>query len=313
VSLLTLYLALRNVDFEEFVHALVQASPRFILYAFISVSVNNLAKTLRWRTLLGPAGKPIPFWKLFLTLMAGQTLNAIYPARIGDLSRALVIGPEGPGRVFTLGTVVIEKIIDMVAYAILFLLLILLMPLPGWVNNSAYILILVAVLGGSGTLLVVLFPDRFMDLTGKFIQLLPEKIENYIRERLKYGMASLEVLQNRSGLVWLALWSALIWATALVNNQLTLLAVQIHVPLIASLLLLVSLQAGISLPSVPGSIGVFEYICILALSVFQVEEVAALSFAIILHVLVFVPVTLLGLISIWFLNLGLSTQEQKER
>ena len=310
ISLLTLYLALRNVAFDEFASAIQQAIPRFILYALISVSINNLAKTFRWRTLLGSSGKQVPFWKLFLALMAGQTLNAIYPARIGDLSRALVIGPEGPGRVFTLSTVIIEKILDMVAYAALFLLLILLMPLPGWVNNSAYTLILVAILGAFGTLIVVLFPNRFVAIAQKFIQLLPKKIGVYISDRLQYGLASLDVFQSRKDMAWLAFWSTLIWSTALLNNQLTLLAVQIHLPFIASLLLLVSLQAGISLPSVPGSIGIFEYICVLALSVFQIDQAAALSFAIILHMLVFIPITLLGLISIWFLNLGISDPGQ---
>jgi hypothetical protein len=260
--------------------------------------------------LLGPAGKQIPYWKLFLALMAGQTLNAIYPARIGDLSRALVVGPSGPGRVYTLSTVVIEKLLDIVVYAVLFLLLITLMPLPGWVNNSGYTLILVAILGAFGTILVVQFPKQFTKLADNIIGLLPYKMGVFISDRIQYGLASLEVLHNRTGLAWLAFWSAVIWATALLNNQLTLLALQIHLPLIASLLLLVSLQAGISIPSVPGSIGVFEYICVLVLSVFEVEQASALSFAIVLHMLVFIPVTLFGLVSVWFLDLGINARGQ---
>lgn len=310
ISLLTLYLALRNVAFLELYSALRQAIPSFIIFALVSVGVNNLAKASRWRTLLGPAGKQIAYWKIFLALMAGQTLNALYPARIGDLSRALVIGPAGPGRVYTLSTVVIEKLLDMVAYAALFLLLILLMPLPGWVNNSGYTLILVAVLGALGTLLVVLFPIQFTRLADRVIRLLPDKIGKYVSDRIPYGFASLEVLQNRTGLAWLAFWSAVIWATALLNNQLTLVAMQIQLPWVASLLLLISLQAGISIPSIPGSIGIFEYICVLALSVFKVEQAPALSFAIVLHMLVFIPITLFGLLSVWFLDLGINTRGQ---
>jgi glycosyltransferase 2 family protein len=304
ISALTLYLALRNVAIDEFATAFRQALPRFIVYALISVVCNNLAKTFRWRVLLGPAGKQISIWKLFLTLMAGQTLNAIYPARVGDLSRALVIGSAGPGRVYTLGTIVIEKVLDLMAYAILFLILILLMPLPAWVNSSAYTLILVTILVTGATLLVTLFPARFMAFVGKLAQILPARISGYVRERLQYAVQSLDVLQSRTGLAWLAVWSALIWGTAILTNHLTLLAMQIHLPLIASLLVLVALQAGISIPSVPGSIGVFEYICVLALAIFQVDQAAALSFAIILHMLVFLPIISLGLIAVWFLDLG---------
>jgi hypothetical protein len=313
ISLLTLYLALRDVAFNEFASALRQASPLFIIYALISVGCNNLAKTFRWRTLLGPAGNKISTWKLFLALMAGQTLNAIYPARIGDLSRALVIGSAGPGRVYTLGTVVIEKVLDMMAYATLFLLLILLMPLPAWVNNSAYTLILVTTLAASATLWITLFPARFMEFVGRLIQIIPGTIGGYINERLQYAVHSLDILQSRSGLVRLTFWSAAIWGTAILTNHLTLVAMQIHLPLIASLLVLVALQAGISIPSVPGSIGVFEYIGVLALSVFQVDQAAALSFAIILHMLVFLPITILGLIAVWFLNLGVGQKGQIEQ
>jgi uncharacterized protein (TIRG00374 family) len=309
ISLLTLYLALRNVEFEEFASAFRQALPHFIFFALISVGCNNLAKTFRWQTLLGPAGKPIPYWKLFLALMAGQTLNAIYPARMGDLSRALVIGQAGPGRVYTLGTVVIEKLLDMMAYAILFLLVILLMPLPAWINNSAYTLILVTILAAAATLMVALFPVRFTTFVGRLIQLLPDKISRYISDRLQYAVHSLDILQSRKGLARLTFWSAVIWGTAILNNHLTLLAMQIHLPIIASLLILVALQAGISIPSVPGSIGVFEFICVLALSVFKIEQASALSYAIILHILVFLPVTMIGLIAVWLFGLGIGKKD----
>ncbi len=313
ISLLTLFLALRNVAYDEFTSAITQALPHFILLALVSVGCNNLAKTFRWQTLLGPAGKQISFWKLFLALMAGQTLNAIYPARVGDLSRALVIGQAGPGRVYTLGTVVVEKVLDMMAYAILFLLLILLMPLPAWVNNSAYTLILITILAVSAILMVTLFPDRFFALVGRLILLLPKRIGGYFTERLQSAVSSLDVLHSRRGLAWLSFWSTMIWGTAILNNHLSLLAMQIQLPLIASLLVLIALQAGITIPSVPGSIGVFEFICVLALSVFEVEQAPALSFAIVLHVLVFLPITIMGLIGIWFLGLGISKTDQLEK
>jgi len=310
ISLLTLYLALQNVEFQELSNAIKQAIPRFLIFAFLSVILNNMSKAFRWRTLLGSAGRQVPYWKLLMALMAGQLLNAVYPARVGDLSRALVIGPLGPGRVYTLSTVVIEKLLDMVAYAALFLLLILLMPLPDWISNSGYILILMAILGACGTFFIVLFPKQFTILAEKLIQLLPKRIEAYVKERMKYGLASLEVLQSRKGLAWLAFWSSVIWATALLNNQLTLMSVHINLPFTASLLLLVALQAGISIPSVPGSIGVFEYICVLALSVFNIEQTSALSFAILLHMLVFIPIVLLGSVSIWILGMNINAQVQ---
>jgi uncharacterized membrane protein YbhN (UPF0104 family) len=62
------------------------------------------------------------------------------------------------------------------------------------------------------------------------------------------------------------------------------------------------LMAGISLPSAPGRIGIFEYSCILALSIFGIRQAQALSYGILLHAVVLLPTTLLGLLA--FLRLG---------
>jgi hypothetical protein len=58
------------------------------------------------------------------------------------------------------------------------------------------------------------------------------------------------------------------------------------------------LQAGISMPSVPGRIGLFEYLCVLTLSLFGVSQEEALSYGIVLHALVFLPTILLGVLAL---------------
>ena len=98
-----------------------------------------------------------------------------------------------------------------------------------------------------------------------------------------------------SELVKIVLLSVLIWGTAILNNYLLLLAFQIDLPVTAAVLLLVGLQIGISLPSLPGTIGVFEYVCVLVLAVFAVERTAALSYGILLHAIVMLPATLAGI------------------
>jgi hypothetical protein len=57
--------------------------------------------------------------------------------------------------------------------------------------------------------------------------------------------------------------------------------------------LLVVLQAGVAVPSTPGKIGVFHYLCMIALSVFGVPATISLAYGLTLHALV------VGGISIW--------------
>jgi glycosyltransferase 2 family protein len=192
----------------------------------------------------------------------------------------------------------------MVCYALLFILLLLLIPLPEWIGGSGVTFIGLTL---SLLLLVLLVAYqrhgmiRWLDWAGRR---LPASIRSYLAGHVRLGLDSLEVFQHSQELLKLAGWSALIWGLALLTNQLVLLAFGIHLPWTASVLLLVALQAGISIPSIPGKIGIFEYICVLALAVFRIDPSIALSYGILLHAVVYLPMLLAGLISFWLLGLG---------
>src|SRR5262249_49900974 len=73
-------------------------------------------------------------------------------------------------------------------------------------------------------------------------------------------------------------------------------AARLQLPVSAALCVLAFLGVGISLPSSPGFIGVFQAATVLALSLFGVSGVDALSFSLLLHACQFVPVTVWGLL-----------------
>jgi uncharacterized protein (TIRG00374 family) len=304
VSSLTLYLALRNVTFSEVWAAISQADVRFIVLAFLCVVVTNLAKTYRWRVLLGEAGKRVPLFELLKALLVGQMLNTLYPMRIGDLSRAYVIGGIGPGRVFTMGTVLLEKLLDMFSYSILFILLILLIRLPAWVSNSAYSFTLVVLVSTVAIFFLAYRPGYFVQLGERVLGIMPEKFYQYTANRFRSGVASLGVLQSSAGLFRLAFWLIIVWVSAILTNFLTMRALHIQLPWTASLLVLVILQVGIAIPSVPGRLGIFEYMCILALGVFNVDQATALTYGILLHSLVMLPTLLFGMLFFAMMGLG---------
>ena len=71
------------------------------------------------------------------------------------------------------------------------------------------------------------------------------------------------------------------------------------VPFWASLLLLVVLQIGTSVPSSPGRIGVFQYLVILTLSIFAVDRNLALGYSVILYLAVYAPMLIIGCYCLW--------------
>ena len=65
------------------------------------------------------------------------------------------------------------------------------------------------------------------------------------------------------------------------------------------LLLLAASQAGVAVPSLPGSVGVFEGICIAVLALFGVGQEGALAAGLALHAVTFVPPLALGGALMW--------------
>ncbi len=298
VSGLCLYLALRNVDFRSTWAAFSQADWRWVAAALGFVSVNNLAKAYRWKVLLGPRGEQISIGKALVSHLTGQTLNILFPFRVGDLSRAYALGGMGPGRVYVLGTVLLEKAPDMIFLVALFLALLILLPLPGWVTSSGYTLVLVALFAIMALLILAWRRQSLPGVLELALGWLPDRLRGSVHEPLQSGLPALDVLQSSRRLLKVAFWTGLIWFTAVWINYLILRALALQLPISAPLFLLLALQIGIVLPSAPGRIGVFEYICVLVLAFYGLEGDLALGYGILLHAVVFIPVAVLGLVSL---------------
>jgi uncharacterized protein (TIRG00374 family) len=303
ISGLALYLVFKDVDFVQVWDALREARWDYIGLALLSVAVNTLAKALRWKVLVGPDGQEISILNYLGVLLVGQMLNTLFPARMGDLSRAYVLGGMGPGRTYVFGTVILEKVLDSFSYAMLFFLLLVLIPLPGWMSQSIFVFTAVILVVSAAVVILAYQPARVTSILDRITLWLPVRFQNWLQPRLRAGYASLEIVRRRSDFNKLVFWSVVVWGTALLTNHLTLLAFDIRLPFTASLLILIGLQAGISIPSVPGRIGIFEYICVLALTLFNVEQILSVSYGILLHAIVLVPSTLLGLVAFWLLGL----------
>jgi uncharacterized membrane protein YbhN (UPF0104 family) len=68
----------------------------------------------------------------------------------------------------------------------------------------------------------------------------------------------------------------------------------LRLPPVAALSLLVVLQVGTVPPSLPGKVGIFHYLTVVALALFGVDRATALSYAIVLYGVALLPKILLG-------------------
>jgi uncharacterized membrane protein YbhN (UPF0104 family) len=299
ISLVTIALAARGVDYASVWATLSHASPWLTALALLSVLVNMAAKAVRWRLLMGDRGAHVTFGQSLRLHVVGQMLNNVLPARVGDLSRVYMAGELGVPRSFVLGTVAVEKAVDMLCYVLIFALLLLLMPVPDWVSQPAYVLVVLTGATFGAIALALLYRRRGAPLPAWAVGMLPAAYRDRAGTMAADGLDSLRVLLHGPSSLRVTLWSAVVWITATLTNMLTLLALGIAAPAAASLFVLFVLIAGINIPAAPGRIGVFEYLCVLALGVFGVGQAEALSFGLLLHALVYLPVILGGMVALW--------------
>jgi uncharacterized membrane protein YbhN (UPF0104 family) len=78
------------------------------------------------------------------------------------------------------------------------------------------------------------------------------------------------------------------------TNYLLFFAFGLTVPAAAAIVLVIALQAGNSIVSVPGNIGVFQYVTVLTLGAYSVDRDVAFAYAVVLHVIALMPKVIAG-------------------
>ncbi|MCK5329332.1 MAG: flippase-like domain-containing protein, partial [Candidatus Latescibacteria bacterium] len=111
-----------------------------------------------------------------------------------------------------------------------------------------------------------------------------------------------------------ALLSVLVWACYAGLFFVTLYAFDFvetyHLPWSASLVVLVITTVSIVVPSSPGYVGTYHWLCMVALRLFGVSESPALSFAIVAHAISVLPVSLVGGVLAWKEGISISKVER---
>lgn len=286
------------VDLGEVAATLRQTDLVLTGLALATVLLTTYAKAARWGALVeGPKNTA---WNLLPALVIGQMLNTVMPARVGDLGRVVVAGEAtGQGKAYLLGSVVLEKLVDgLCLLAALAVLFVFLSP-PSWLlsqGTSAGLSIAVLALA---IIALILFGDRLLTLASNLLSRLPGRAGAYLTRVLGEGLRGLSGLNGWRQRGAVALWSVLIWVSSASTNWLVFHAAGLDLGAGPALLVLIILQVGGSVPSIPGRVGVFHSLVVVALGLVGVEVALALSVAVILHLIVVGTQLVLGLIFVW--------------
>jgi len=311
ISLLCLFLAIKDINLADLLTALRGANYGLVLGTALLTALGMWARAVRWQLLFYPL-TGLPLGKLLSVLNIGYLLNNILPARLGDLARAYLIGQlTGVSKARALSTVLVERVVDVLVVAFLLAALLPFIPVPEWAARPGLLLGL-AVLALAGLLVALARGrQRATSLVERLLRLSPWLERRGARQLVNALLDGLEILRFPGPAALLGVGSILIWSVGIAQFHTALVAFDLQLPITATIFVLSVTALGMTVPSSPGYIGVWEYTIVLALSPFQVEKSLALSYALVLHATVYLTLTAMGLVSLWQEGLALGTISQE--
>ena len=297
-------LAFYRVNLGEMSNALKEADYEYVFLGVFVYFLGVFLRALRWRYLLGRLRR-FDVCALLSPLIIGYMANTLLPAHLGEIIRAYMLSEKEKLPVSTgLASIVMERIIDVFTLVALMALTARLYPFPVWLKKTASAIFLACL----GVFLLLVFLKRFQP---QIARMLKSAFRGF---SIDFQKRSDELVARfADGIVPLRRWvdygmvsilSLCIWACYGLVIYLGLRAfhfIQIFdLPWSVSLILLVITTIAIIVPSSPGYIGTYHYLCQIGLGMFGVPLGPALSFAFVVHGINFFPVVLVGLGLWWY-------------
>lgn len=300
VSLVLLFLAVRNVDWQEAARALRGADYLYVAPMFFIAVWTLYIRAQRWRVFLRPLGVP-PMATLVAATNIGFMANMVLPLRVGEVVRPVLVSRREKLPVSgLLASILLERIFDMFTILLLFGVAAMLVPVSPQVRQWGVMLTTLAVAVG-GTVILIRWQERLaLAIVRRVCDLLPAKLGGAIASFIGGFVKALEILDSPTAFLLALAWSLYLWLIIASIYLLGLIAFDIPAPLLVGSLVVTAVVAiAVSVPSAPGYIGSFQIGCVLSLAIFAVAESQAVAYSIVLHVTQTVGVILAGVYSLW--------------
>ncbi len=298
LSLVFLGLALRHVEWSGVWLSWRGARIDLLLLGTGLLIASWGIAALRWRVLLtGVAGLRIR--DTFAFIMIGYLANSVLPLRLGDLARASLIGRKKEAGISrALGSIAIERLMDVLMLVALTLGLMRVLAIPAPIQAGLTGMVTIGLIGLVGLMVVSLNRSHLPKLTLWLARIMPHKLADRVLTLLGNFSSGADVLHRPAGFLAVVALSAGVWLTAGLGTLAWVTAFHLPVPWYAGFFVLVMVNLGSAIPSSPGYIGVYHYLAMLALSLWTPDRSATLAYAIGTHALNMLANVTLGS---WFL------------
>jgi hypothetical protein len=282
LSLVAVALLLQLANWNEVINSLALMEIAWLLPAVLFYLAGVFFRSIAWQTLLQ---NQAALGRVFLTLNEGYLLNSIFPFRLGEFGRALLLSQASNlSAFFVLSTIIIERAYDLAIAAALLLASI---PLVFGMESAQAIASGVIVIVGAGIASLYLLA-RFRRRIRVRLERLGASNQFYRVRLLPWldsVLAGLGVLTRLDRFLASVTFILVSWLFGAIEIHLLIASFGISAPWWWTAFALGVVSLGIALPSAPASLGVYEAAMAGALSILGVPPGEALAIAIIAHLI----------------------------
>jgi glycosyltransferase 2 family protein len=304
ISLGAIVVVLRSVDLDQTAAALSHTNVLLLAPCILLVGAGIALRAWRWQRLLPmPEGRAVPVGRIVPILLIGYLGNTVLPARLGEPIRAYLLARrEGLSSFEVLGTALIERIVDLCVLSVMAFVAAWAIAAPAWVVQltgvaaaGSLVMILALTVVGLGPV-VALLERATRRVHAPGAATLVVRLERFARGL--GGQSQRIPVAQAAGL------SIPIWLVDTTTCWLVAQSLGAGLSPASALLVIAVGALGTSVPSAPGYIGTYELAASAAARAVGLAAPAALSLAIVIHVVTLLPVALAGAASMLVIGSG---------
>jgi uncharacterized protein (TIRG00374 family) len=289
ISIVALWLVLRSVDIEQTAAALGRANGAWIVVSATFLSTDLAIRSFRWTLLLAPIAS-VPYRRMVGYLLIGYVANNVLPARLGELVRSHYLGDrEGISRAAALGTVVVERVVDLAIVVAIASLALLVLSVRGIVAGAVLVgagvagLLLVAVALG-----IVAHRLPGADRARRLLESWPR-----IRGLASSLQGGLAVAGRPRTLVAALATSAVAWSMTTLAFAAAGQSIGLQLTIGQAALLSSGVALASAVPAGPSNLGTFELAAVEIGKAIGIEREPAFALALLVHATI-LAVTFIG-------------------
>lgn len=291
VDVRQVWLHIRNVD------------PWWIAVAILCNLLAYVCQGLRWSVLLRPVGR-VTTSQSTQAIYAGHFASGVLPLKAGELVRAYIVARWLQVKMAAIiPSMLVERFFDGVWLALGLIMTMIFVPLPRNLLEAGDILGILLVIATGLFFYVITRPNKTITATTTPSENRPFESEGGKHSRwiggifdgLMSGLRAIGFSRN-TGLAFAAS-SGLLLLQAL-SFWLVMYAYGLRLSFFVGAAIFLIMHLGTALPNAPANVGSYQFFTVVGLSLFGVDKTYAAGFSVVVFVLLTLPLSLLGFVSL---------------